>query len=85
MLQEHQKDDTTKKLLVRSEVQGLLKSLNRLETKLMMKLWGDILDRFEKLSQTLQKVDTSLEKEVIFWIFSHIYYFSAEMFDGYEK
>lgn len=31
---------------------------------LMMELWSDILERFEKVSQTLQKVDTSLERFV---------------------
>ena len=62
---EYYEDDTNEKPLVRSESSGLLKSLNRLETILMMALWCDILDRFEKVSQTLQKVDTLLEKVVI--------------------
>lgn len=61
---EHYEDDTSEKPLVRSEASGLLRSLNRLETRLMMELWCDILDRFEKVSQKLQKVDTSLERVV---------------------
>lgn len=61
---EHYEDDVGEKTLVRSEATGLLRTLNRLETMLMMEPWSDILERFEKVSQTLHKVDTSLEREL---------------------
>lgn len=61
---EHHEDDVGEKPLVRSEATGLLRTLNRLETMLMRELLSDILERFEKVSQTLQKVDTSLERAV---------------------
>lgn len=64
---EHYADDSTEKPLTRSEATGMLKSLNRLETTLMMELLCDILERIQKVSQTLQKVDTSLERVVILY------------------
>lgn len=61
---ENCEENTNEKPLVRIEATGFLRSLNRLETIFTMELWGDILDRFEKVSQTLQKADTSLERVV---------------------
>lgn len=83
---EHYADDSTEKPLTRSEATGMLKSLNRLETTLMMELWCDILERIQKVSQTLQKVDTSLERVVILYD-SLVSFMDSlrEMFSVYEE
>lgn len=79
-------ENTNEKPLVRSEATGLLRSLNRLETVFMMELWSDILDRFEQVSQTLQKIETSIERVVRLYDSLVLFIDSLrDMFPAYEE
>ncbi|GLV33222.1 hypothetical protein CBL_08390 [Carabus blaptoides fortunei] len=47
-------NDVNEKPSTRSEASGLLISLDSMETCFLSLLWNDILDRFNKVSQSLQ-------------------------------
>lgn len=78
--------DPSEKPLVRNESWGILNSLYRLETALMLEIWTDILERFQNVSVTLQSVETSIEKVNMLYD-SLVKYMESlrEMFDHYEK
>lgn len=42
------KDDTSEKSITRSEANGLYLNLDSLETGMMVTLWGDTVERFNK-------------------------------------
>lgn len=47
------KHDKLQKPLTRSETEGLLRELNRLETSFMTEFWNDVLHTFNKTSKLL--------------------------------
>lgn len=79
-------NDPYEKPLVKNEAWGILNSLHRLETALMLVIWTDILERFEKVSETLQSVETSIERVNRLYGSLVMYIESLrEMFDEYER
>jgi hypothetical protein len=79
-------NDPCEKPLIRNEACGILNGMYRLETALMLEIWTDILERFGKVSETLQSVDTSIERANRLYD-SLVGYMDSlrDMFDEYEK
>lgn len=57
-------EDPTQKPITRSEAQGLINSLDTLETAFMTVFWGFILERLNKSNKILQSVDIDLSSVV---------------------
>ncbi|KAL4134688.1 hypothetical protein QTP88_006414 [Uroleucon formosanum] len=58
------KHDKLQKPLTRSEAEGLLRQLSRLETSFMTEFWNDVLHTFNKTSKLLQSVQIDLSTVV---------------------
>ncbi|XP_050059838.1 uncharacterized protein LOC114132255 [Aphis gossypii] len=79
------KHDKLQKPLTRSEADGLLRQLNRLETSFMTEFWNDVLHTFNKTSKLLQSVQIDLSTVVELYNTLVAYVKSVrEMFQTYE-
>ncbi|KAF0714401.1 zinc finger MYM-type protein 1-like, partial [Aphis craccivora] len=79
------KHDKLQKPLTRSEAEGLLRQLNRLETSFMTEFWNDVLHTFNKTSKLLQSVQIDLSTVVELYNSLVAYVKSVrEMFQTYE-
>ncbi|XP_028394506.1 uncharacterized protein LOC114518702 [Dendronephthya gigantea] len=70
----------------RNEASGLIKRLEKLETAILLKLWNDILQRFQKTSCSLQKASLPLNSAVN--LLDSLLMFVEQLredFDDYEK
>ncbi|KAJ8890362.1 hypothetical protein PR048_009870 [Dryococelus australis] len=78
--------DPCEKPLVRNEAWGILNSLHKLETALILEIWTYILERFQKVSESLHSVETLIEKVNRLYD-SLVQYMETlrEMCDDYEK
>ncbi|KAL4089440.1 hypothetical protein QTP88_024475 [Uroleucon formosanum] len=68
------KHDKLQKPLTRSEAEGLLRQLSRLETSFMTEFWNDVLHTFNKTSKLLQSVQIDLSTVVELYnsLFSYV-------------
>lgn len=80
------RDDTSEKSITRSEANGLYLKLNSHEKAVLAMLWGDILERFNKISNRLQSVEIVLETVVSIYesLIRYVLDFKS-MFDTYEE
>lgn len=58
-------EDSTEKTITKCEAKYILKTLNSLEIRILISVWGDMLQRFNKTDKLLQKITIDL-KTVIF-------------------
>lgn len=79
-------EDPSEKTQTKCEARGILKTLNSLEIGILITVWGDILQRFNKINKALQKVTIDLET-VISMYNSLIQYINdlRDCFDHYEE
>ncbi|XP_074039832.1 uncharacterized protein [Leptinotarsa decemlineata] len=78
--------DTDQKANTRAEAKGLLSRLNRLETAIIVKLWGTILFRLNKVNKYVQNEDT--DALAVTEVFNSLISFFEELrnqFDIYEN
>ena len=53
-------EDASEKPSIKAEAEGLSQNFRSLETAIMVVMWSDILERFEKTNKSLQRVNIDL-------------------------
>lgn len=80
------KNDTSQKSTIVSEIEGILKQMNTLETAILVVLWNKILKEFNKISKTLQnpKIDVAVVVELYGTLTSSVSE-CRDKFEDYEE
>ncbi|KYN06054.1 Zinc finger MYM-type protein 1, partial [Cyphomyrmex costatus] len=78
-------EDASEKPTTKAEAEGLLQQFGSLETAIMVVVWSDILERFDKTNKSLQRVNIDLTTVVQLYNALHTYIVSLRnRFDHYE-